>query len=333
MAILSDRLVNHSTTVTAMDRLLLTLLLIGCSWCVSGAGADNNGGSIAAAATTNAHWPSSSGQPSSPLLTSSLARKVSNKGITPSSRGPSVLRRGFCVEKISNPTTASLLDPALSVPAGGGSSKKNIESRRPSKKVTSAARVSSKSLTLVTLSLSIVAVLYASRETWLPLMNKETLQQTVLLKLNALNELPKINSYTTYILGMALWECAGLSTIPVETAAGMVFGWDGLLLSGAGKLLGAALAFGLGRNLLHRTVQQQFSENKLLQSMQSTQYPFLTALLIKCGPLPETIKNFGSSSMVDVYSGDDVARLDIQRIVDLFGCGYDHEAGKYRLAG
>jgi uncharacterized membrane protein YdjX (TVP38/TMEM64 family) len=132
-----------------------------------------------------------------------------------------------------------------------------------------------------------------------PLFNKKKLQESAVTTLNRLNNMPKVSSYTSYILGMAFWEMAGLSTIPVETAAGMVFGWPhGFWLNAVAKLLGATMAFGLGRSrILASTIEQQFAQNSFLQSIQETtqQHPLRVAFLMKFGPLPETIKNFGSA--------------------------------------
>lgn len=159
--------------------------------------------------------------------------------------------------------------------------------------------VTQKTVLLAMGSLLAALGLWYHRAIWISLFNKEKLQQSAVTTLSKLNDLPKVTSYTSYILGMALWEAAGLSTIPVETAAGMVFGWpDGFLLNAAGKLSGAAFAFWLGRSrILASTMEQQFSDNAFLQSIQATtrRDPLRTAFLLKFGPLPETIKNFGSA--------------------------------------
>jgi uncharacterized membrane protein YdjX (TVP38/TMEM64 family) len=156
-----------------------------------------------------------------------------------------------------------------------------------------------KTLVAGTAGVTLLFVIWYFRDLWIPLFNKEKLQKSTVATLRKLNDLPKFSSYTSYILGMALWESVGLSTIPVETAAGMVFGWpDGFYLNAMGKLLGACFAFALGRNsLLKDTIQQQFANNSFLQSIQSTtqDHPCRVAFLIKFGPLPETIKNFGSA--------------------------------------
>jgi uncharacterized membrane protein YdjX (TVP38/TMEM64 family) len=209
-------------------------------------------------------------------------------------------RRSWHFGHAKSPKTTPILG---SIPAGGAS---DLKSRQQATNDASLQPTQKRKRLLVWTSavLSIAMLLYATQDAWAPLLlNKEALQQTVLIQLHRLNELPKISSYTTYILAMALWEAAGLSTIPVETAAGMVFHWNGWLLSAVGKLLGAMLAFLLGRNLIHATIQQQFANNAFLQTIQVTarQRPFLTSLLIKCGPLPETIKNFGSSLLTSIH--------------------------------
>eukprot|EP00534_Pseudo-nitzschia_fraudulenta_P000141 CAMPEP_0201128126 /NCGR_PEP_ID=MMETSP0850-20130426/32719_1 /ASSEMBLY_ACC=CAM_ASM_000622 /TAXON_ID=183588 /ORGANISM="Pseudo-nitzschia fraudulenta, Strain WWA7" /LENGTH=167 /DNA_ID=CAMNT_0047397203 /DNA_START=556 /DNA_END=1056 /DNA_ORIENTATION=+ len=98
---------------------------------------------------------------------------------------------------------------------------------------------------------------------------------------------------------MALWETLGMSTIPVETAAAMVFGWSGFYWSGIGKVLGACLAFGLGRGALSTVVDKKLSSNTFLKLVQRSteENPLLVVVLIKLSCFPETVKNFGSSML------------------------------------
>ena len=105
-----------------------------------------------------------------------------------------------------------------------------------------------------------------------------------------------------YMLGMALWEAGGISTIPVETAAGMVFGWSAILASTMGKLMGATLAFTMGRGFLSHAVQEKFGENGTLRLVQHAvkEHPLRTAFLMKYSCFPETIKNYGSSLFTEI---------------------------------
>ena len=101
-----------------------------------------------------------------------------------------------------------------------------------------------------------------------------------------------------YSLGMAAWETIGLSTIPVETAAGMAFGWKrAVLASTVGKQLGAGTAFLLGRHVLHRWVRTQLDTNDNFRLIEASvaHKPLLTAILLKYSCFPEFVKNFGSS--------------------------------------
>jgi uncharacterized membrane protein YdjX (TVP38/TMEM64 family) len=151
---------------------------------------------------------------------------------------------------------------------------------------------------LATSSLAVYG-LFVSRKAWMGILfDKGKLQAKTLEILHGLNELPKVYSYVSYIVGMALWEALGLSTIPVETAAGMVFGWTGFILSGVGKLSGASLAFGLARyGVLAAWIQARLSTNGFLQLVQASteENPLLVACLLKCSCFPETIKNYGSA--------------------------------------
>eukprot|EP00536_Pseudo-nitzschia_multiseries_P019494 jgi/Psemu1/232589/e_gw1.5153.1.1 len=79
----------------------------------------------------------------------------------------------------------------------------------------------------------------------------------------------------------------------------MVFGRSAFYWSGIGKVLGACLAFGLGRGALSAMVNEKLSSNKFLKLVQSStdENPFLVTILIKLSCFPETVKNFGSSML------------------------------------
>jgi len=141
--------------------------------------------------------------------------------------------------------------------------------------------------------------LFHTRSTWMGLFNKEKLQASVVQSLENLNNFPYLYSRSLYTISMALWETMGMSTIPVETAAGMVFGWSGFYWSGIGKLLGACLAFGLGRGALSSVVEKKLSSNTFLNLVQTSteDNPLLVVILIKLSCFPETVKNFGSSML------------------------------------
>jgi uncharacterized membrane protein YdjX (TVP38/TMEM64 family) len=126
------------------------------------------------------------------------------------------------------------------------------------------------------------------------IFNKQQLQSKTLDVLHLLNKQPKYKSYSIYIIGMSLWECIGLSTIPVETAAGMVFGWpDGFYLNGIGKLMGACMAFAIGRySTVANSITDKSTFLRLVRSSTESN-PWLVSFLMKFSCLPETIKNVG----------------------------------------
>ncbi|GAX18276.1 hypothetical protein FisN_20Lh037 [Fistulifera solaris] len=166
-------------------------------------------------------------------------------------------------------------------------------------------------------------ILFQQRAIWLPLINKDLILQRTLELLEPLqsNRL----GWIYYSCGLALWEFCGLSTIPVETAAGMVLGWKAVGASLLGKLTGAMLAFGIGRCWLYQHVATQLEHNEIFQLINqasssgsassvvtASSYspfksnttttttlhphsPLLTAFLMKFSCFPEMIKNFGSS--------------------------------------
>ena len=158
---------------------------------------------------------------------------------------------------------------------------------------------------LKTIAIIVVTYLgYTYRSTLSSLFNKEQMQTKTLAILNDLNTLPKYKSYTSYVLGMAIWEMLGLSTIPVETAAGMVFGWIGFVLSGTAKLLGATMAFSIGRyGILAKYVQKQLLEkNTFIQLVEKStkEHPFKVLVYLKASCFPETIKNYGAAVLFPI---------------------------------
>ena len=183
--------------------------------------------------------------------------------------------------------------------------------------------------------------LYEYRTIWLPLFNKEMIQQKVVSILQQIiptstnpnnnnnNNIPPFQSLLYYTCGMALWEFFGLSTIPVETAAGMIFPQYpvAVLTSLMGKVVGATIAFLLGRNYLQQSIQQHsmIQSNPIFQILlsnstsstststgtstgsitsttpsKSTSSSFRTALCMKFSCFPELIKNFGSSCISSI---------------------------------
>jgi uncharacterized membrane protein YdjX (TVP38/TMEM64 family) len=190
------------------------------------------------------------------------------------------------VEKAWTPLTVD--NKALVTLRGGGGGKDSVveESNKLKHGTTGVVIVTS------------MLLVWTSRASWMGLFDKEQLLAKTLSILHELNSLPKHYSYTVYTLGMAFWESLGLSTIPVETAAGMVFGWHGFWLSAIGKLLGAVLAFSLARyGILAELVQRKLADNSFLQLLQDSaeSNPLLVSILLKFSCFPETIKNYGSA--------------------------------------
>jgi uncharacterized membrane protein YdjX (TVP38/TMEM64 family) len=151
----------------------------------------------------------------------------------------------------------------------------------------------SKIAILTALGISSSYLVYSHRQ---QLFDKHFLQDKTLELLQGANE----NKFGIlyYILGMAAWETIGLSTIPVETAAGIAFGMKrAVMASLTGKLLGAATAFLLGRYVLQHWVRRQLETNDNFQLIEASvaQKPLSTAILLKYSCFPEFVKNFGTA--------------------------------------
>lgn len=99
-----------------------------------------------------------------------------------------------------------------------------------------------------------------------------------------------------YSLLFCFWEALGLSSIPVETAAGMAFGFRSALFASAiGKMTGAVLAYIIGRTYLRSNVSRRLSDINIISLAQSTttRHPFRNAILMRYSCLPEFVKNYG----------------------------------------
>lgn len=103
-----------------------------------------------------------------------------------------------------------------------------------------------------------------------------------------------------YSFGLCLWNAAGLTTVPVETIAGMVFGVKkGTIFSFLGKWAGALLAFSIGRLFLYEKVKEKAKENDILplieESIESN--PIGMTFFVRFFPFPEVVKNLALSIM------------------------------------
>ena len=147
----------------------------------------------------------------------------------------------------------------------------------------------------VTASLLLI-IGYEYRAPLASFFNKEALQHRVLTLLHSFHG--DWRGVVAYSCGMAVWELFGMSTIPVETAAGMVFGMkQGFLASAMGKLAGALAGFLLGKTVLHGFIGHRLEGNKIINLIHNhvNQNPIKVAMLMRYSLLPEVVKNCGAS--------------------------------------
>ena len=127
--------------------------------------------------------------------------------------------------------------------------------------------------------------------------NREKFRTTIIQTLNDVASQGH-RGLLLYTIGFVFWECCGLPTSVVETAAGMAFGFHkGLLGSFIGKTCGSILAFTLGRTLLSDVVGRKMDENETFGLIQEgvQKKPFQSALILRYSPFPQLIKNFALS--------------------------------------
>ena len=187
------------------------------------------------------------------------------------------------------------------------SNSKAAAQKQPPKQSSSIKLLTSKNLSLAALAAASIALAYHHRQVWLPFLDKKKIQDFCVQSLEQLrpadpnNWGQRLQAYSIYAVGMAFWEFLGLSTIPVETAAGMVFHWPAAVASAIGKLVGASIAFGIGRTYLQNYVQTQLKDNTVCQLLAENghrHHPFLSASLMKFSCFPEFVKNFGTAAFL-----------------------------------
>jgi uncharacterized membrane protein YdjX (TVP38/TMEM64 family) len=150
--------------------------------------------------------------------------------------------------------------------------------------------------------------LYYYRHVILPFLDSKRIQSKTLAILETMKPADPQDTWKSllvYAAGMAAWELLGLSTIPVETTAAMVFGWPAFLPSAVGKLVGALVAFLLGRTILAGWAKQRLATNRFFQLLEGEPLhaPLTTAFLMKYSCFPESVKNFGSSLVSRITPG------------------------------
>lgn len=151
-----------------------------------------------------------------------------------------------------------------------------------------------------TASVVLAVTAWQTRQQWIPLLNKDTIQKATmerLIRLKPDDPSQEYKSLIIYSLSMAVVEFFGLSTIPVETAAAAVFGWKALSYSISGKITGAVLAYILGKTILSSYFRKMLQVHPVFgDANQNQTHPAAaTALLIKFSCFPELVKNYGSA--------------------------------------
>lgn len=137
----------------------------------------------------------------------------------------------------------------------------------------------------------ISALIYINRQSIASFNFQEFLSE----KLDILSDLGT-PGLVLYVLSLVIWEVTMGITTPVETAAGMAFGFKrGIVANAFGKISGAIIAFLLGRNILKDYVTSKLENNEYMDLVQHSirQRPLRVALIWRFSFLPEFVKNFG----------------------------------------
>ena len=220
-----------------------------------------------------------------------LHQSPSSLGSLPPLRLPRDIRGGAV--RPNSTTTSSRTAPAK---VHGKNNKQRLQQLQQQQK----SRRAKRNIAVSTIVIGAIYLRY--RKTIHRLVNKETIQETVLSILHKVDP-QSTRGILAYVAGFTVWEALGLSTIPVETAAGMAFGFRrGLWSSCVGKLLGVAISVALGRTYLNEWVRRQFASTRIIklldESVQTN--PLGVAVLMRYSVLPELLVNFGSALLYPI---------------------------------
>ena len=141
-------------------------------------------------------------------------------------------------------------------------------------------------------------------------MDMEAFKAKLLETLTDINENGGPRGLALYVTFLSLWAACGLTTIPVESSAGMAFGWrKGLILNAVGKMSGSLLAYGIGRIFLEEAVVSKLEDNEIfgLVDQAVTRRPYGTSVMVRFFPFPELVKNLALSILPPVQLGVFVA--------------------------
>ena len=137
-------------------------------------------------------------------------------------------------------------------------------------------------------------------------MDMEPFKAKLLDTLTEINEKGGPRGLALYVAFLSLWAACGLTTLPVESSAGMAFGWrNGLMLNAMGKMTGSLLAYGIGRVFLEEAVVSKLDDNEVfgLVDKAVAERPYRTSVLVRFFPFPELVKNLALSILPPVQLG------------------------------
>ena len=133
----------------------------------------------------------------------------------------------------------------------------------------------------------------------------ELFKAKLLERLTDVNENGGVRGRILYVAFFILWGMFGLTTVPVESAAGMAFGWKAVYLNAAGKMLASLAAYTMGRLFLEDHVVSKLEDNEIFGLVEKSvgKKPYRTSIIVRLGPFPELVKNVGLSVLPPVGFG------------------------------
>jgi uncharacterized membrane protein YdjX (TVP38/TMEM64 family) len=244
------------------------------------------------------------------LLTIGILLCPANASSSSSSSSISLLpRSGAAKQQLNRPSSFALLQNdeqrqleqfrggALLSTKANNNNQELLVSSSPSSSLNKNAAITTKSITITSIIAIITTLSFLHWETLQTFFNRDKFRTAIIQTLNDIASKGHQGLFL-YAFGFMFWECCGLPTSVVETAAGMAFGFKGgLIASFVGKTCGSLLAFTLGRTELSNIVGKKMEENDIFGLVERgvQRHPVKSALIVRYSPFPQLIKNFALS--------------------------------------
>jgi len=221
-------------------------------------------------------------------------------------RSDILLKSNDCPDKLDE--TGSKLDNEHINPRRGVGTKQTNQTYMNQKQIQT--KTQSKNLTRILGTSFVTYAMYVIYDNRNSVPSKDEIQTYLLNVITKVQQKGRIG-LLYYILGLAFCESIGITTGPIETTGGFVFGLqNGFFANAAGKLSGALTTYFVGRTYLSSKIQSKLktgqksrgnessqdettSSSKLINLVQKCiiEEPFTTTIILRFSFFPQVVKN------------------------------------------